>query len=206
MRIIHYPYKLKIIPDGYKPPRILLLKNTLYIWQMKGINSLIIKYAVIISIFTLIWIVFEQLIGLQDVYIEWHKLVTNFKLIIPVIGIWLAIREFKMAKMSKFNFQKGFAIGFKITLINALLIIPIIYLFFEFINPDWTMNMMEYAKLEALKEGEDPVKAADEARSYFSMNYTIIQSVIETFIFGTLISSVIAFSMKSRGKAKSSWA
>ena len=185
---------------------ILLLKNTLYIWQMKGTNTLIIKYAVIISIFTLIWIVFEQLIGLQDVYVEWHKLVTNLKLIIPVIGIWLAIREFKMAKMSKFTFQKGFAIGFKITLINSVLIIPIIYLFYKFINPDWTMNMMEYAKIEALKAGEDPVKAADEARSYFSMTYFMIQSVIETFIFGTLISSVISFSMKSRGKTKSSWA
>lgn len=171
---------------------------------MKNNNFLIIKYGLLISIFSLIWIVFEQLLGLQDEYIEWHKIVTNFSLIIPTVGIWLALSEFKAARISKYNFQKGFAIGFKITIINTILIIPIIYLFYKFINPDWTNTMMNKAKLEAMNNGEDSLKAIEEARSYFGFRYYLIQNIIGTFIFGTLISSLIAFLQKNR-KSKNSW-
>ncbi len=172
---------------------------------MKSTTSLEIKYALLISVFTLSWIAFEQLLGLQDEYVEWHKLVTNFSLIIPIIGIWLALKEFKQAKVSKYNFQKGFGIGFRITLINTLLIIPVIYIFYSFINPEWPNIMMNKAKMDALESGQDPIKAIEEARSYFSMKYYMIQSVIGTLIFGTLISSLLAFLIKNRGKSKKSW-
>lgn len=172
---------------------------------MKGTSALELKYGFLISVFTLIWIVFEQLLGLQEEYIEWHKIVTNFSLMIPVIGIWMALKDYKMARVSKYNFQRGFGIGFRITLINTVLIIPIIYVFYLFINPDWTNIMMNKAKIDALNEGQDPLKAIEEARSYFSMKYYMIQSVIGTFIFGTLISSLLAFLVKNRGKAKNSW-
>jgi hypothetical protein len=172
---------------------------------MKSTTALEIKYALLISVFTLIWIAFEQLLGLQDEYVEWHKIVTNFSLIIPIIGIWLALKDFKMAKISKYNFQKGFGIGFRITILNTILIIPIIYIFYTFINPEWPNTMMNKAKMEALEKGLDPIKAIEEARLYFSLKYYLIQSVVGTLIFGTLISSVIAFMIKNRGKSKNSW-
>lgn len=172
---------------------------------MKSTTGLEFKYAFLISVFTLIWIAFEQLLGLQDEYVEWHKIVTNFSLIIPTIGIWLALKDFKQAKITKYNFQKGFGIGFRITLINTVLIVPIVFAFYSFINPDWPFTMMNKAKLEALESGQDPLKAVEEARSYFSLKYYLIQSVVGTFIFGTLISSIIAFWIKNRGKSKSSW-
>ncbi len=172
---------------------------------MKISTAIEIKFGLLISVFTLVWIVFEQLLGLQDEYIEWHKIVTNFSLLIPIIGIWLALKEFKMTRTSKYTFQRGFAIGFRITLINTLLIIPIIYIFFEFINPDWTFTMMSKAKTEALTNGLDPTNSVEEARLYFGFKYYLIQSIVSTFIFGTLISSIIAFFVKNRGKNKSSW-
>jgi hypothetical protein len=64
--------------------------------------------------------------------------------------------------------------------------------------------MMSYAKSQALHSGEDHLKAIEDARSYFSMNYYMIQKVVETFIFGSLISSVIAFVQKNR-KSRRSW-
>jgi NADH:ubiquinone oxidoreductase subunit 3 (subunit A) len=172
---------------------------------MKSTAILEIKYGVLISVFTLIWIVFEQLLGFQDEYVDLHPVVSTLSLIIPIIGLYLAIREFKMARANKYNFQKGFGIGFRITLINSVLIIPTIYLFYKFINPDWTFNMMNNAKLKALEQGEDPLKAIEEARSYFSMKYYMIQSLISTFIFGTLMSSILAFMLKNRGRSKTSW-
>lgn len=172
---------------------------------MKSTSALEFKFGILISIFTLIWIAFEQLLGFQDEYVEWHKIVTNFSLVIPIIGIWMALKQYKMAKVSKYSFQKGFAIGFRITLINTVLIIPIIYVFYNFINPDWAQTMIYNAKKEALEKGQDTLKAMEEARSYFNMNYYMIQSVIETFIFGTLISSILAFLAKNRGKSKNSW-
>lgn len=171
---------------------------------MKNSGYLEIKYGLLVSVFTLIWIVFEQLLGLQDEYVEWHKIVTNFSLLIPIAGIWMALSEYKAARISKYNFQKGFGIGFRITLINTVLIIPIIYLFYLFINPDWPNTMMIEAKMEAINKGEDPLKAIEEARSYFDLKYYTIRNVIETFIFGTLFSSVIAFMQKNR-KTKNSW-
>jgi hypothetical protein len=172
---------------------------------MKSTTALEFKFGILISIFTLIWLAFEQLLGLQDEFIEWHKFVTNFSLIIPIVGIWMAVKEFKMAKVTKYNFQKGFGIGFRITIINTILIIPIIILFYKFINPEWTNIMMNKAKIDALNSGEDPLKAIEEARSYFSLKYYMIQSIIGTFIFGTLISSLIAFMAKNRSSSKSSW-
>jgi len=172
---------------------------------MKGTFYLELKYGLLISIFSLMWIVFEQLFGLQDEYIEWHSLVTNFSLIIPIMGIWFAIRDFKLARTSKYNFQKAFGIGFRITIINTILVIPIIYLFYNFINPDWTSSTMLEAKRNALTKGKDAIKAVEEARFYFGFNYYLIQSIIGTFIFGTLISSIIAFLAKNRGKQKKSW-
>lgn len=153
--------------------------------------------------FSLIWIVFEQLLGLQDEYLEWHKIVTNFSLLIPTFGIWFAISEFKSARVSKYSFQKGFSLGFKITIINTILIIPTIYLFYTFINPDWTNTMMNKAKIDALNSGKDSIKAMEEARSYFSFKYYLIQNIIGTFIFGTLMSSIIAFLQKNRASKKS---
>jgi hypothetical protein len=173
--------------------------------MMKSTTVLEFKFGILTSIFTLIWIAFEQLLGLQDEYVEWHKIVTNFSLIIPTIGIWLALKEFKMSKVAKYSFQKGFGIGFRITLINTVLVIPIVYIFYRLINPVWTQTMMMKAKMEALENGQDPLKAIEEARSYFSLNYYLIQSIIGTFIFGTLISSLLAFMMKNRGKSKKSW-
>jgi hypothetical protein len=172
---------------------------------MKGTLKLELKYGILISVFSLIWLVFEQLLGIQDEYIEWHSIVSSFSLIIPIVGIWLALREFKMARVSKYTFQKGFNIGVKITLINSILVIPIIYIFYTFINPDWTSNMMMEAKKNALNNGEDITKAMEEARTYFGFKYYLIQSIIGTLIFGTLMSSVIAFLQKNRGKAKNSW-
>jgi len=183
----------------------LFFRKTIYFWPMKSTKGLEIKYALLISTFTLIWIAFEQLLGLQDEYVEWHKIVTNFSLIIPIIGIWLAIKDFKQVKISKYTFQKGFGIGFRITLMNTVLILPVIYLFYYFINPEWPNTMINVAKMKALENGQDPIKAIEEARSYFSLKYYLIQSAIGTFIFGTLISSVIAFLIKNRGKSKSSW-
>ena len=171
---------------------------------MKSTLILEIKYGILISIFTLIWIVFEQLLGFQNEYIEWHSIISTFSLIIPIIGLYFAIKEFKMTRSNKYNFQKGFGVGFRITIINTVLIIPIIYLFYQFINPDWTSTMMNNAKLKALEQGEDPLKAIEEARSYFSLKYYMIQSLISTFIFGTLMSSLIAFLIKNRGKSKAS--
>ncbi|HRG57584.1 MAG TPA: DUF4199 domain-containing protein [Bacteroidia bacterium] len=170
---------------------------------MKSNNILVIKYGTLISMFSLIWIVFEQLLGLQDEYLEWHKIVTNFSMLIPIFGIWLAISEFKAVRVSKYSFQKGFSLGFRITIINTILIIPIIYLFYYFINPDWTNTMMNKAKIEALNSGKDSIKAMEEARSYFSFKYYLIQNIIGTFIFGTLMSSIIAFLQKNRASKKS---
>ncbi len=172
---------------------------------MKKTFYLELKYALLISVFTLLWIVFEQLIGLQDEYVEWHAIVTNFSLLIPAIGIYLAINDYKLARISKYSFEKGFGIGFRITLMNCVLIVPIIYLFYVVINPDWLQFMVKRAQILALENNEDPISAMEKARTYFGFKYYLIQNVIGTFIFGTLISSINAFIHKNRRKEKTSW-
>lgn len=170
---------------------------------MKNNYLLELKYSFLISVFTLLWLTFEQLMGFHDEYIEWHRIVSTLSIIVPIMGLWFGISERK-ANTSKYSFEKGFKAGFNVTVLNTILIIPIVYLFFTFISPDFTSSMMNYAKINALKNGEDPIKAVEEARSYFGMKYFIIQKVVETFIFGTLISSVVAFILKNR-KSKRSW-
>lgn len=170
---------------------------------MKKNYALEIKYGFLISIFNLLWLTFEQLLGLQDEYIHLYKIVSSLSIIVPVVGIWFALSERKMSS-TKYTFEKGFNTGFIITLINTILIIPIVYIFFTFINPDFAINMMSYAKSQALHSGEDHLKAIEDARYYFSMTYFMIQKVVETFIFGTLISSVLAFVQKNR-RGRRSW-
>ncbi|MCC6252873.1 MAG: DUF4199 domain-containing protein [Bacteroidia bacterium] len=165
-----------------------------------------LKYALIITVFTLLWFTFENVSGLQDEYFEWYKIVTNIKLLIPTFGIWFAIKEFRMRRISKYSFQKGFGIGFRITIMNSILIIPVIYIFYNFINPDWYYTVLEETKKEALIEGKDALKAVEDAKLYFGIVSYTIQSVIGTFVFGTLISSILAFILKNRGSSNASWA
>lgn len=171
---------------------------------MKNSTLLEIKYAFIISIFTLLWLVFEMISGLQSEYLEWHAIVTNFSLLIPILGIWFAINEFKGMRVTKYTFQKGFGVGFRITLINTVLSLPIIYLFYEFVNPDWQSTMMEASKNKALLEGKNAEQAVEQARVYFSMKSYMIQAAIGTLIFGSIVSSVVAFVVKSRGGGRDS--
>ena len=92
---------------------------------MKTKSNIELKYALFISIFNLLWMVFEKISGLQDEYIEWNWIVTNFSLLIPLIGITLALREKKATKSERLTFEKGFISGLQISVICAILMVLI---------------------------------------------------------------------------------
>jgi hypothetical protein len=172
---------------------------------MKSNSYIELKYAFFISIFNLLWLVFEKISGLQDEHLEWHWLVTSLALLIPLIGISVALREKKATKSERMTFEKGFISGLQISVICAILIIPITYLFYTLINPDWTATMMITAENDAVQNGTDIDKAVADAESHYGMVSTMIRAFLSTIIWGSIISAVVSFRLKSRSSNSKSF-
>ena len=154
-----------------------------------------IKWAVIFTIMTLLWMACEKLIGLHDQYIDRHLLYTNL-IAIPAIAIYFfAIREKKINFYhGQMDFREGLRCGFVMTLIIAVLAPLNQYLISTFISPDYFKNAIAYAV-------EQKMFTQDQAEDYFSLKSYLKQSVFGALVMGILTSAIISLILKNKATA-----
>lgn len=152
-----------------------------------------IRYAVLITLLMLLWLSLEYMIGLHDQYVEYHPYVTMLSIGIPVFCIMKALKDVQDEELRPLTFRQAFMVGFIITMMAAVLAIPTQLIFHQLINPDFFQNMKDYAVKHAAEMNEDLDKAKRNADLYFNLTSYVLQSVIGTFISGTLISLVLAW-------------
>lgn len=152
-----------------------------------------VKYGLIFSLVSLIWICLEFLLGLHSTHIEKHVVVTKFFSFPAVIIMVQNIMNKKKELGGKITFGQAFQSGFVMTLIVAFLAPVVYYLFFTLINPDYFESFRNYAVAKNLA-------TAEQAASDFNMKSYLVQSFISAIVMGVLSTAIISFFASLKNK------
>lgn len=151
-----------------------------------------LKWAFILLLATLVWILLERVAGLHDTYITHYKTVGNF-FVLPFISLFvLALLD---KRKNDFNgimgFRQGLKSGLIITAILTLLSPLIQYLKATVISPDFSENAIQFVMAD-LHMGEA------EARKFFSLKNHIRLSLMATPVMGVLVTPIIALLVRKK--------
>ena len=151
-----------------------------------------IKWGIIFTVFTLLWMALERAIGLHDTHIDKHATYTNLFAIPAIIIVVLALldkrKNFYNGKMS---WKQGFLTGIGITII-ILIFTPLSM---------WTTNTLvtpHYFENVIAHSVEMGKMTQVQAEKYFSMGSYILQSMVGATVMGLVTSAIVAFFVKKK--------
>lgn len=151
-----------------------------------------IKWGIIFTVFMLLWMTMEKLLGFHGERIEQHMIITNF-IAIPAILIYvLALLDKRKRDLNgKMTYVQGLISGIIISLVVALFTPLTQYLISTVISPDYFSNIIEYTV-----ENEIMTEAA--AKEYFNLKSYIIQSTIGAPIMGIITTAIVALFVRKK--------
>ena len=152
-----------------------------------------IRYAVLISLLTLLWLSVEFMVGLHDVYIAYHMYTNWLALLIPVVCIRMALNEKADQQNGRLSFKQGFGSGFMVAFFAAVLAVPVQVIFHKLINPDYFDTMIQVAVNHAENVKQNGMRAREEAALYYNLTSYIIQSGLLMLVFGTIVAAISAW-------------
>ncbi|NBC65313.1 MAG: DUF4199 family protein [Bacteroidetes bacterium] len=151
-----------------------------------------IKWGLIFTIVTLLWMVFERMMGWHGENIARHATMTNLFAIPAIVVYVIALLDKRKNDLGGImTWGQGFISGLIITLVVVVLSPIAQYLTHTIISPEYFANVIEYAVSEAQMTRE-------EAEGYFSLNNYMMQSAIGGLIMGIITSAVVAFFVKKK--------
>lgn len=150
-----------------------------------------IKWGLIFSLVSLIWVVGEYLVGLHDRYIAQHPILTNLFFFPAVLMMYLAIREKRRALGGKIGFIEALLSGIGVSVIVAILSPAVQYIFSRWVNPGFFDQMTAYA----VASGKLPLELA---RKHFNLQQYMLMSSMGAIGAGGMTSLVLAFLMRTR--------
>jgi hypothetical protein len=154
---------------------------------------------ILIAMGTFVWICLEYISGLQDTYIDYHMYVTNLSFVIPVIGInWALKKRFHSFAPGTFQIKDGLISGVIVSVTAAFLIIPMLLSFFTYINPDFFDSMISESVKHAILNGENTIRAVQDAQEYFNLNSYLMQTFTGMLIFGLLVSLMVSYRLMKK--------
>ncbi len=158
-----------------------------------------LKYGLFSSFLLFVWMVFEYTLLVPNFH-ELGSFIGIIAAIIPVIGIYLGIREKKIkTNFGYITFGEAFKTGIVITFIIAVLIVIFTYVYYEYINPDFVNYLSAETEKSLLQKntGRDEINAAVTIISYqYSLNVQIIQQLLFILVGGSVISFIISMLLK----------
>jgi hypothetical protein len=150
-----------------------------------------VKYGLIFSLVSFIWLCLEFFLGFHGSHIEKHVLVSKFFSFPAVIIMVQNIMQKKKELGGKITFGQAFQSGFIMTLIVALLSPGVYYLFFTIVNPGYFEAFRNYAI-------EMKLATADEAASDFNLKAFLVQGAISAIVMGVLSTAIIGFFARTK--------
>ncbi len=160
--------------------------------KRKYYTSLEFRWAFIVSLFYLLWVILEFEFGLKDKDVHYIMWVTSL-VEIPIFLLYLlGINEKKNGYFNgKMKYKHGFNTGFAITVfatilapINQLIIHKIV--FPTFFSEAITSTVNEGALTQ------------ENANAFFNLSTFMWLSIVFTFLFGLLFSFIAALILKNR--------
>ena len=156
-----------------------------------------LKWALIIAMSIFVWICLEFAVGLHDELVEWHPIVTNFALIIPFIGLFLALKEKRDTDLAgSISYGQAVKSGLVISVIIGVLSVPLQYLFHAVVNPDFFTVMVEHARVHYIEAGNTADEALELAEAHFNLGVYLWESAIGGAVGSFIASLIVSFFVK----------
>lgn len=152
-----------------------------------------LKWALIFTVVTLLWMVLEKLTGLHDTYIDYHMYLTNLFAIPAIIMMVMALKE----KKRKFyegdmSYMQGLVAGIILSIGIALLSPLGQWIISYVITPDYFTNAIK----RSVELGYFEDTAAAEAQFNFK-NY-VIQSTIGALVMGIVTTAIAMIFIRTK--------
>jgi hypothetical protein len=154
-----------------------------------------VKWALIFSAMTLLWLWLEKLSGLHGKYIDYHMYITNLYAIPAIVVMVLALKDKKSNYYDgEMTYLQGLKAGVVISLVIALLSPLTQYVISYVITPEYFPNVIE----RSVETGY--YKSVAEAEAYFNYKNYAVQSAIAALVMGVITTAIAMIFMKSKPK------
>ena len=154
--------------------------------------SIEIKWAIIFSIITLLWMILEHSLGWHDENIAKHSVYSNIFAVLAIAIYFMAIKDKKDNFFTgNMNFRQGFISGVILSIFIALLSPIVNFITFKFIAPNFFENFINYAVA-------NKIQTQIQAEAYFNLKSYLLQGFFGSLSMGVVTSAIVAFFLKSK--------
>lgn len=154
--------------------------------------SIEIKWGIIFSVISLLWMFLEKGLGWHDENIAQHAIYTNlFAIVAIVIYVLALLDKRKNFYDGKMNWSQGFISGIVVSIVVAVISPLGQYITHEYITPDYFENVIAYS----VENGAMSQEAAEE---YFNLTSYVIQSFFFALVVGVVTSAIVAYFVRTK--------
>jgi len=151
-----------------------------------------LKWGIIFFAISLLWMVFENLMGWHGELISKHAVYTNLFVIPAVIMYVMALREKRdKALGGLMTWKQGFITGCVIALVVAVLSPFGQFITHLYVAPEYFPNVIDYS----VESGKMTQQAAE---AWFNLTSYIIQSVVGALVMGAATGAVVALFVRKK--------
>lgn len=155
--------------------------------------SIEIKWALIFSAVTLLWMAAEKLVGLHDKYIDYHLYLTNLFAIPAIIMMVLSLKEKKQNFYGgKMSYGQGMMSGVILSFIIAMLSPFTQWITSYLITPEYFPNVIK----RSVELGY--YKTTEDAAANFNYKNYAIQSTIAALVMGVATTAIAMIFIRSK--------
>ncbi|MDX1761709.1 MAG: DUF4199 domain-containing protein [Christiangramia sp.] len=152
--------------------------------------SIEIKWGIIFSVVSLLWMFLEKGLGWHDENISKHAIYTNLFAVVAIVLYILALLDKrKNFYNGKMTWSQGFVSGIVISIVVAVLSPLAQYITHKLITPDYFNNIIEYSV-------ESGAMSRESAEEYFNLTSYILQSFFFALVVGVVTSAIVAYFVK----------
>ncbi|MFA7445956.1 MAG: DUF4199 domain-containing protein [Flavobacteriaceae bacterium] len=152
-----------------------------------------IKWAVIFSLMTLLWMLLEKLTGLHSTHIDKHAYISNLFAIPAILIYVLALKDKKKNFYNgQISYRQGITSGIILSVIIALLYPLVQWIISYVITPEYFPNAIAYS----LETGY--YKTQEEAETFFNFKSYVIFGAVWALFMGIITSLIVMLFLKSK--------
>lgn len=152
-----------------------------------------IKWAILFSIMTLLWMVLEKLSGLHSNYIDYHLYLTNLFAIPAIWFMVMALQEKKKVYYGgQMSYKQGLISGIILSVIIALLSPLTQWIISYVISPEYFPNVIK----RSVEIGY--FKSAAEAEANFNYSNYAKQGAIGALMMGIVTTAIAMIFIRSK--------
>lgn len=153
-----------------------------------------LKWGLIFSSAALLWYSLEFLFGMHDRYIALHPMVSNLFAIPAAVIIVSGILEKKRTHGGRISYRKSLSTGTGISLVVAALSPAVLWIFTQWINPDFFPAMIRHS-LSVGMHADD-----GEAANHFNLQNYALMSMLAAPVMGLIVSSIAGLFIRTRSR------